>query len=65
MALCFRDREFCSAACTNTLCVRNLNDAVHAEARRWWGDLPGGPPIAMRDMSEGCEHYQPEVVAEA
>jgi hypothetical protein len=65
MAMCFRDREFCSAPCLTSACIRNLNDTVYAEAARWWDGMRGEPPIAMRDMSEGCEHFQPMEVAEA
>lgn len=59
MALCFRDRQFCSAPCATQACVRNLNDSVLTEARRWWGDLPGEAPIAMADMSAGCRDFSP------
>lgn len=58
MALCYRDRQYCSAPCVNTECSRNLNDSVLAAAKRWWGDLPGEAPIAMADMSNGCESFQ-------
>ncbi len=59
MAMCFRDRQFCSAACSNTECSRNLNEEVYAAARRWWGDMPGEAPISMADMSKNCSGYQP------
>lgn len=58
MSLCYKDRQFCSAPCATTECSRNLNDAVLADAKRWWGNLPGEAPIAMADMSQGCENFQ-------
>jgi hypothetical protein len=59
MSLCYLDRQFCSAPCGNTECGRNLNDKVYADARRWWRDQPGEAPIAMADMSKGCDGFVP------
>lgn len=58
MALCFRDREYCSAPCLTTDCDWNITpDVIHAAEE--WGDGFGlnYAPIAQRDMSPHCSDF--------
>ena len=59
--MCFRDRTFCSAPCSNTECSRNYNPTVRRQAMDWWASASNpsgeGVPIALGDFSMGCEEY--------
>lgn len=59
MSLCFRDMEFCTAACATKDCVRRLTNEVRIEARAWWGE--DGAPIAMSDQSNRCGDFEPQL----
>lgn len=57
MALCFKDKTFCSAQCKNHHCHRNWTDDLHHAAVKWWGSE--GAPVAFMDYSKTCEEYKP------
>ena len=56
--ICYKDMTFCLSDCTNDECFRNYGPQQQAEAKQWWGDMEGEPPIAMSDFSVGCEWYK-------
>ena len=60
MAICYRDKTFCNAPCTNTACYRRLTDDARSGARRWWNHDPDNAPIAVSDFSPGCSEYVQE-----
>lgn len=54
--ICFRDMTFCTAfpkRCGNAECHRAFTAVDREAAREWWGKN-GEPPIAMSDLSPGC-----------
>lgn len=55
--ICYKDMTFCSSDCVNTDCRRNFTDQVQEDAKKWWGDIEGEPPIAFSDFSQSCEQY--------
>lgn len=55
--ICFRDRTFCNAKCSNTDCSIKLTQQVFKDAARWWGN--DNAPIAIGDRSDGCTGYKP------
>ena len=57
--ICFRDTTFCAAKCLNHSCERRLTKQVEDAAVKWWGSDKA--PIAVSDMSDNCEQYEPEV----
>lgn len=57
MAMCFRDRSYCSANCKNLNCDRNFTDELHEAARKWWGG--DNAPVAFMDFSPTCQEYDP------
>lgn len=56
--ICFKDRTFCNAKCSNTECSIKLTDQVFKDAAVWWGN--NNAPVAMGDRSHGCTGYKPE-----
>ena len=54
--ICYKDRIYCAASCSNTDCSRLLTDEVRDAARKWWGKE--GAPIACADMSSGCQFFR-------
>lgn len=59
--MCFRDRAFCAAACGNTACDRNFTADQERQARAWWGDRRGGPPVQFADFAASCTDWRPAV----
>ena len=58
--ICYRDMTFCSAPCKTNLCSRNMTQATQEAADKWWGGKPGEAPIALADLSIGCQFYSPK-----
>ena len=55
--MCYRDMTFCVAMeCVNYKCPRKYTDKVQRFAEIWWGNE--NAPIAVSDLSEGCEDYR-------
>jgi len=53
--LCYRDMTFCPFLdCTNIECSRRLTAQVHEDARKWWGDCEGYPPICKYVDKPDC-----------
>lgn len=57
MALCFKDRTFCSSNCKNDKCFRHWTDELHIQARKWWEHDPDNVPVAFSDFSKICKDY--------
>jgi hypothetical protein len=53
MALCYRDRWFCTAACSTEPCDRKLTEEISRKAAEF------GLPIDCNNASERCPDYQP------
>lgn len=51
--LCFRDKTFCDAPVHHPDCKRKWTPELQAEAERWWGDKPNGPPVAFSNLCGG------------
>ena len=51
--ICYRDRTYCTARCSNTSCGIMLTDAVKEAARLV------GLPVSMSDYSATCEIFRP------
>jgi hypothetical protein len=58
--ICYRDMTFCTAACRTATCPRKFTLKDRWEAKSWWGDAPGEPPVAFADMSQDCPDYRPK-----
>ena len=57
--ICYRDMTFCAAKCATIDCPRQFTDEHREKAKAWWGDAPGGPPVAWADFSGSCSEYVP------
>jgi hypothetical protein len=59
MALCYRDRTWCSASnqCATEDCSRKITPEVQEAAERWWGGP--GAPFSLNNFSKGCNSYVP------
>lgn len=57
--ICYRDMTFCSAECATLDCPSQFTDEHREKAQRWWGDGPGGPPVAFADFSGHCDKFSP------
>lgn len=55
--ICFKDKTFCNAKCSNTDCSIKLTEQVFKDAGGWWGD--NDAPVATGDRSAGCTGYKP------
>jgi hypothetical protein len=51
--ICYRDRQYCTAACANDQCSLMLTEAVKEAAIR--AELP----VSIGNRSKGCELYRP------
>ena len=51
MALCYKDRSYCSSDCVNKKCSRYISEELVNEAYKF------GLPIASIDMSKTCGDY--------
>ncbi|RAI34773.1 hypothetical protein CH340_07990 [Rhodoplanes serenus] len=53
----YRDMTFCGFwrdCALASSCARALTDEVRKSATKWWGDLPGEPPIAQYSERPPC-----------
>lgn len=57
MALCYRDRTWCSASnrCAATNCSRKITEEVQAAAERWWGGPD--PSFSLANLSNNCNSF--------
>ena len=55
----FGDRGFCTARCGTLDCVQNFTPEREAEARAWWGNRPGHPPVDFLDLAARCTRWRP------
>ena len=60
MALCYKDKTFCSAKCKTVSCHRNFTEQDREAARRWWSHDPDNAPVAFSDFSDRCSDYDKE-----
>lgn len=58
--LCFKDKTFCAAKCSNMECHRQFTKEDAKAAREWWSHDPGKAPVAFSDFSEHCGAYPPK-----
>lgn len=58
--ICYRDKTYCIARCSNHDCNSKLTQQVELDAKKWWGNDKA--PIAMADFSQTCEDYKAEEV---
>lgn len=61
MAMCFRDRTYCSSPCGTDTCGRKFTEADRLAAINWWRNIEGEPPVCFSPMKTGCEAYTPPV----
>lgn len=60
MALCYKDRTFCSAQCRTTACRRNITPEVLAAATSWSASFGfEGALMSVTDFSPECHDYVP------
>lgn len=50
--LCYKDRTFCEAKCSNTECSRLLTHELEVEADNF------GLPLAVSDFSNDCKEFK-------
>lgn len=56
MALCWKDRTFCSSDCVRKDCFRYFGPEQKEQAEKWWGD--SNAPVAFSDFTDTCGLYQ-------
>jgi hypothetical protein len=55
--ICYRDKTWCNFRDCSQFgwaCERSLTAQVHRDAREWWGDSEGDPPIAIYSTRPLC-----------
>ena len=60
MAICYRDRAFCTAyphSCANDACPRAMTPATMASAVAWWGDTD--VPVCYAHLGDDCDDRIP------
>lgn len=57
--LCYKDKTFCNAPCAMASCSRKFTDQDKRDAKQWWGEMGGEPPVSFGDLSRNCPSYVP------
>ena len=62
MALCYKDKTFCSSDCTRSDCYRYFSEEDRKGAKKWAKVLGvKEASIAWSDYSEVCFYYKPPI----
>lgn len=63
MAMCYKDKTFCSSDCINSDCYRYFSEEDRKGAEKWanWLGIEEAP-IAWSDFSDTCPLYKPSEV---
>ena len=62
MAICYKDKTFCSSDCTRSDCYRYFSEEDRESAKKWAKGLGiKEAPVARSDYSEVCFWYKPPV----
>lgn len=62
MALCYKDKTFCSSDCTRSDCYRYFSEEDRKGAKEWAKGLGiEEAPVAWSDYSGVCFWYKPSI----
>lgn len=60
--ICFKDKTFCNARCSNAACERRFDDDMWADAQKWWESFKSEdpPPVAFSNFRDdaGCPGWR-------
>ncbi len=55
--ICYQDKTYCIAECSNNECATKLTDSVKSDAKKWWGG--DDALIATSDFGTLCIDFKP------